>query len=137
MARLQWILLVLATLLLALSCGSATTFSYTVGPCQESAWSPDLKERVEIVARDSQIRIEQDVGYVCCARIALDLERQGNLLKVIETNEGEVCRCMCAYHVSARIGGLPPGRYRVQVWGIQYQDIHPLELLGENWVDLR
>lgn len=136
MARPGWFLLILTLLLFPLACTPGTTFSYTVGPCQEGAWSPGMKGRVEIVARDSQVQIEQDVAYVCCARIAVRLERRGQLLRIVETNEGGICRCMCAYHVSARIGGLPPGRYRVQVWGVQYQDIHPLELLGEDWVDL-
>jgi|YelNatPaOPRAMG01_1025707.scaffolds.fasta_scaffold285200_1 hypothetical protein len=136
MARTFRLLAVLGLLFLPLACGSAPTLSYTVGPCQESAWSPSMQNRVEVFARGSDLYLEQDVAYVCCARIALRLESEGNLLKVIETNEGEVCRCMCAYHVSARVSGLARGRYRVQVWGIQYQDIHPLELLGEETVDL-
>ncbi|MGC8875183.1 MAG: hypothetical protein ACP5SI_12160 [Chloroflexia bacterium] len=136
MSHLWRLLLLLCLLALPLGCGAAPRLSYTVGPCEEQAPAAERQNHVEISSRGSELYIEQDVAYVCCARIALHLERAGDLLKVIETNEGEVCRCMCAYHVSARVHGLAPGRYRVQVWGIRYRDVHPLELLGEETVQL-
>lgn len=135
---------VLALLLLALLVPSGClapapqgpTLRYEVGPCDESVDAFDMEPQVEITVHDGVIHISEDVGYVCCADIVLRLEREGDLIKVIETNEGEVCRCMCAYHIEANIAGLAPGSYRVQVWGIAYEDIHPLELLREARVDL-
>ena len=70
------------------------------------------------------------------AETHVEMQREGGVVKLIETNEGEICRCMCGYALEMENTGLPAGRYTVQVWGIQYDDVHPLELLGEATVDL-
>jgi len=136
MAR-KAIALALFSLLLLGGCGrAAPALNYEVGPCQGEGAPTRQENRVDISVQDSTIQLAQDVSYVCCARITLHMEQEDDLIKIVETNEGEICRCICAYHITGQVGGLRPGTYRVQVWGVQYQDVHPLELLGEATVNL-
>jgi hypothetical protein len=112
--------------------------NYTIGGCEKEieATRSGNGDEVEITVEDSIIRVEQKLTYVCCAGLSLALEQEGNTLKVMETNVGEICRCRCEYRVEANISDLAPGAYQVQVWGVQYEDVHPMELLGEATVTL-
>jgi hypothetical protein len=106
--------------------------SFDVGPCDENL-SPDTVREwagVKIVVQQDVVHIDQVLSYTCCAELALSAGRDGQIVRVIETNVGEVCRCMCGYPVIANMDGLDPGTYTVEVWGVQHLDIHPLELLG-------
>lgn len=116
---------------------SPPQLTYTVSACQEHVAVEDLPSwaRVEVIATEGAIRVQQNLSYVCCATVQLELEQADNVLKIVETNVGEMCRCMCGYVVDARIEGLRPGRYTVQVWGVRFEDMEP-ELLGEQVVDL-
>jgi len=98
------------------------------GPC-EGTVSPEAAG-VEVSVQGGAIHIDQNVYYTCCAELALAAGRDGSTIKVIETNVGQVCRCMCNYRVIANLEGLSSGVYVVEVWGVQYFDAHPLELLG-------
>lgn len=108
------------------------TYTYSVGECDEriTAEEADDWAGVEVSARDDGIDVEQNLYYVCCAYPALAVGRDGDVLKVIESNAGEVCRCWCGYPITATLSGIEAGAYTVEVWGVQYQDEHPLALLG-------
>jgi len=115
------------------------SLSFDVGPCDEEAIKPNGSKEwagVEITVQDGAIHIEQNLSYVCCAELALAAGRDGEVIRVIETNIGQVCRCMCGYPVPADITGLPAGTYTVEVWGVQHFDVHPLELLGSGEVTI-
>jgi len=43
---------------------------------------------------------------------------------------------MCGYEPSAELNGLQPGTYTVEIWGVQYVPMHPLELLGSAEVTI-
>ncbi len=107
-----------------------------VGPCDQSISMAALGEWAEVVVtvQDGAIHIEQKLAYVCCAELSISAGRDGNVLRIIETNVGEVCRCMCGYQVVVDLPGLPAGDYAVEVWGVQHEDVHPLELLGSAQV---
>ncbi len=109
-----------------------------VGPCDETIPSDTLGEwaGVEITVQEGAIHVEQNLSYVCCAELALAAGRDGVAIKVVETNVGQVCRCMCGYLVTADLTGLDPGTYTVEVWGVQHFDVHPLELLGSGEVTI-
>lgn len=110
--------------------------SSDVGPCDENL-SPDTVREwagVEIVVQQDVVHIDQVLSYTCCAELALSAGWDGQVVRVIETNVGEVCRCMCGYPIIANIDGLDPGTYTVEVWGVQHFDVHPLELLGSTEV---
>jgi hypothetical protein len=110
---------------------SAAELNYAVSTCNEKI-KMDNTNLVTITSNGSQMLVEQDAGYVCCAKIGMELKQAGNLLKIIETNTGDMCKCICGYHASAQISGLAPGSYHVQVWGIQFKDVQDLKVLGEG-----
>ncbi len=114
------------------------TLTSAAGPCDESIPLDELDTwaGVEVTAQNGAIHIEQNLFYVCCAELALSAGQEGATIKVIETNVGEVCRCMCGYSVRMDLTGLPSGRYTVEVWGVQHRDVHPLELLGSAEVTI-
>jgi hypothetical protein len=114
---------------------SAAELNYAVSACNEKI-KMDNTNLVTITSNGSQVLVEQDAGYVCCAKIGMELKQAGSLLKIIETNTGDMCKCICGYHVSAQISGLAPGSYHVQVWGIQFIDVQELKLLGEGVVTI-
>ena len=130
--------LLLLLLLLPLGCrpAAAPVLTYSVSPCQESIAPGDLATwaKVEAGYQGEAIVIHHNLDYVCCAEIELRLEREGSLLKIIETNTGEFCRCKCGFVVDAAVTGLPRGRYIVQVWGVAFEDQAP-ELLAEVVVE--
>jgi hypothetical protein len=121
--------------------GSGTTplaLEYTVGGCADESETSraDATNEVKITGSVDAIRLEQRLTYVCCAELELTVEREGNTLRIMETNVGEICRCMCEYFVEAEVSGLNPGEYDVEVWGVRYEDLHSPELLGEARVTL-
>ena len=114
------------------------TLAYSVGGCAEESdvtRATDLGE-VRIVSQGGAIHVEQKLNYVCCADIVVRLEQDENTIKLVEKNDGEICRCICEYEVEAEISGLDPGVYEVEVWGVEYQDLYDLELLGRGRVTL-
>jgi len=113
------------------------TLAWQVSPCQEGIRPDELAAwaKVEAQAEDGVIHLRQNLSYVCCAKVELSLERSGDLLRLVEVNTGQMCRCLCGYRVEARISGLPKGRYTVQVWGVKYEEQEP-KLLGEVAVNL-
>ena len=114
------------------------TLAYSVGGCAEESdvtRATDLGE-VRIVSRGGGIHVEQRLNYVCCADIVVTLEQAENTIRLVEKNDGEICRCICEYEVEAEISGLDPGVYEVEVWGVEYQDLYDLELLGRGRVTL-
>ncbi len=112
--------------------------TYTAGECRQDI-SPDKLQswaKVEISAADGVVKVTQNIDYVCCAKIEAQIEVEGQVIKIVETNVGQICRCKCGYELQAEIAGLPTGTYTIQVWGVQYQDAHPLEPLGEAEIKL-
>lgn len=115
---------------------SPVLLSAAVGACDETL-APDALEEwhgAEFEVRDGLIHFTHKVHYVCCAELALAAGRDGSAIKIVETNVGEVCRCMCGYTITAELTGLQPGTYTVEIWGVQHLRVHPLELLGEQTV---
>ncbi len=100
--------------------------SYDIGECDTSVTKG---ANLQISPVSDGIRIQQVLDYVCCAVIELRLEREGNLLKVIEKNTGDICKCMCSYDVDAQIKVLP-GTYKVEVWGVEHEG-YTTEKMGE------
>jgi len=111
---------------------------YAVGGCTDESDTSrgGVTSEVEITSNADAIHLEQRLTYVCCAELELTLEREGNAIRIMETNVGEICRCMCEYYIAAEVSGLGPGEYDVEVWGVEYEDLHRPELLGEGRVTL-
>jgi hypothetical protein len=150
--RRAWIVLTLSVLLTACGAPPATApvapavatalpspeLAYEVGECRQDIPAAKLTSwaGVEIATHDGAIHIEQRINYVCCAEIEVELQVEEQNVRIVETNVGQVCRCMCGYDLQAEVTGLPAGEYRVEVWGVQYKEVHPLERLGQATVTL-
>jgi hypothetical protein len=125
-----------------MGCADAGTalpeLEYTVGGCtdESEASRGGVTSEVEITGGADSIHVEQSLTYVCCAELELSLEQDGNTLRITETNVGEVCRCICEYSIVADVTGLDPGEYDVEVWGVEYEDLHTPELLEKAQVTL-
>jgi eight-cysteine-cluster-containing protein len=117
-----------------------TKLNYTVGGCAEKeereyTKTRGLGEKVDVRINNGFINLTHHLSYVCCAKmkVYLNLESYPNytLIKIKEKNEGEMCRCICDYEVDMKIGPLEKGKYRVQIWGIEFENM-PAELLWEK-----
>jgi len=114
------------------------TLTYSVGGCEEQSDTARAASdgEVQIVGEGDTIHVAQRLSYVCCAELELTTEQEGSTIRLLEKNIGEVCRCMCDYEVEADIAGLSPGVYQVEVWGVEYEDVHTPELLGQATIEL-
>ena len=117
--------------------------TYEVGGCGdqevgEIKRGASLQSKVEVSVGDSSIKLLHHLRYVCCAEIEVELasveEVDGQvLIKLLERNVGEMCRCICSYDVSIKLSGLKPGTYRIQIIGVEFEDM-PTEVLWEGIV---
>jgi len=140
--RLARLAVFLLTCFLAVACTTpelgSPRLEYTVGGCGEESQNSRAVTggEVEIVGQGDTIHVSQKLSYVCCAELELTTEQEGSTVRLLEKNTGEVCRCMCDYEVEADIAGLSPGVYQVEVWGVEYEDVHTPELLGQATIQL-
>ena len=114
------------------------TLTYSVGGCSEQSETTRAATggEVQIVGQGDTIHVAQRLTYVCCAELVLTTEQEDGTIRLLEKNTGEICRCMCDYEVEADITGLNPGVYQVEVWGVEYEDVHIPELLGKATITL-
>lgn len=113
---------------------STPTLTYQVGECDESLPPEELGKwvGVDIEATTSGFRFTQRISYTCCAKIvpAAGLDAETRTVRIITSNRGEVCRCICGYELTGEVGNLSAGSYTVEFWGVQKPRIHPLTLLA-------
>ena len=114
------------------------TLEYTVGGCSEESEPTRAATdgEVQIVGEGDTIHVTHKLTYVCCAELVLTTEQEDSTIRLLEKNTGEICRCLCEYEVEADIAGLNPGVYQVEVWGVEYGDVHTPELLGQATITL-
>ncbi len=119
------------------------TLSYEVGGCLsksvgEIKRGQELESDVEVSVGDSSIKLLHHLRYVCCADIVVEIksvEKEGDytVIKILEKNVGEMCRCICEYEITMKISGLKPGKYKLEIYGVEYEDM-PVEKLWEGEV---
>ena len=117
---------------------SKTEFSYSVVGCEKSTervGNSSSYGEIEVTVQNQSVVIRHDLSYTCCAKMKLDWSRDGNRINVTETNEGDMCRCVCNYDVNATIGPLSPGKYTIVVYGVRYQSIEP-DLLTQEEIEV-
>jgi len=124
---------------------TAPKLTYEVGGCGdqkagEIKRGASLQNEVEVSVGDSSIKLLHHLRYVCCAEIEVELasveEVDGQvLIKLLEKNVGEMCKCICSYEVSIKLSGLKPGTYRIQIIGVEFEDM-PTEVLWEGIVKI-
>ncbi len=119
--------------------------TYEVGGCGdqkvgEIKRGESLQNEVEVSVGDSSVKLLHHLRYVCCAKIEVELvsieKTDGQFtIKLLEKNVGEMCRCICSYDVAIKLSDLKPGTYRIQIIGVEFEDM-PTELLWEGVVKI-
>ena len=108
--------------------------NYEVSPCSDvanmSSWG-----NISLYGGVDQIRIEQNLSYVCCANLSVTAERTGRSIILYEENIGEMCRCICGYSLNITVPGLEPGMYSVEIHGVAFEAIEG-ELLYNGSVEV-
>lgn len=114
------------------------SLTYSVGGCDEESQSTraTTEGEAKIAGEGDTIHVEHHLTYVCCAELVVTMKQRGDRIRILASNVGEVCRCLCDYEVEADIAGLEPGVYQVEVWGVEYKDLHAPELLGQASIEL-
>jgi hypothetical protein len=129
-----WVRQVKVYLPIVLKAHSAEGFSYEASDCLDSSGKAEGDD-VEIWVEGHDISMKHSGAiYNCCATMVVDLIDQRPLLQLIEREtypQLGPCYCLCPYDLSARIPGLPPGTYRVEVW-----DESKTHLFGSAWVTI-
>ncbi len=111
---------------------------YSIGSCEKGAetrGNASSYGTTNVTAHNRSVVVSQNLSYACCARLKLDWSIDGKQITVTETNEGDMCRCVCDYRVNATIGPLSPGKYTVTVYGVAYQNTAP-DLLAHKEVEV-
>ena len=121
--------------------GASLEFSYQVSGCQEKREKEYSKirgemEKVDLKLEQGFLNLTHSLNYLCCAKMTAVLDSAENLgdytlIRIKEKNEGAVCRCMCDYQVSGRVGPLKEGKYLIQILGVEFKDI-PADPLWEK-----
>jgi hypothetical protein len=86
---------------------------------------PCADDRVELTVCGRTLHaVHWDALYNCCLvdDIAVSLSAEGNVLRLIETDPGGNCHCVCCYDVETTIIDLAPGMYIVQYCWEDYDD---------------
>lgn len=120
------------------------TFSYEIGGC-EIKRSGELKRsairsQVDVEVRGAEIALLHELSYFCCAELVLELKvvegDDYSVLRIFEENVGEICRCICDYEISIRITDLKPGRYKLEIYGVEHEEAQA-EKLWEGWAEVK
>lgn len=157
MAARRWMLYVVVAFIIlaaiafvALPCflgrppGGGPKLAISVGGCAEERVGELTRGHgsvgsVRLRVEGSSLILHHGLRYVCCADISASLyvEDRGDhrLLRIVERNSGEMCRCICDYEIELRVWDLEPGRYKIELYGVEYEGI-PAEKLWEGFVEL-
>jgi len=117
------------------------SFSYKIGACDQQFLSltPAEREKWKTLHwkyANGRLVIDQNVMYVCCAKIQASMAISDRTITIREENVGEVCKCQCGYHFHGEIANLPPGHYQLQLLGVKYKEVHPWASLGKAEIDI-
>jgi hypothetical protein len=117
------------------------TLAYEVGECDESLDVEALNEWDELTTEsgNDDAAFTHRLAYVCCADLVLSAgyDADAETIRLVETNQGEMCRCMCGYEIAGALGDLPSGDYRLEIWGVQHlPSEEPLTLLQATDIEM-
>lgn len=126
---------------------------YNVSGCEKQK-NEDIKTRnIEnsIILVGQFINLTYSFNSTCCAKMKVYLDDvvvesppnsskiDYTLIKLKIKNEGGRCRCICDYKINAELGPLgrweefeDAGNYRIQIWGIEFEDQKPEFLWEKN-----
>ncbi len=116
------------------------TLTYEVGECDESLTGEVLDAWAGVVVTPTAngFNFVHRIAYNCCADIIASLGQdiETKMLRLVETNRGEVCRCMCGYEMTGSVTDRLVDDYTVEFWGVQKPNMHPLEQLASTEISM-
>ncbi len=110
-----------------------TSLQYAISGCDSSKGAGISSS--SLYSENNYIILKQRLSYVCCANLTIDWEKNGYNIKIKEINTGEVCKCVCAYNVNARLGPLERGTYSVELYGVDYKGTGA-ELISKSRIEV-
>ena len=100
-------------------------FNTGCSDASRSVGGPCADDRVELTVDGRTLHaVHWDASYNCCPPddISVSLFVEGNVLRLIETDPGDGCHCVCCYDVETTIIDLAPGMYIVEYCWEDYDD---------------
>ncbi|MHC1604441.1 MAG: hypothetical protein ACXQTP_00515 [Candidatus Methanofastidiosia archaeon] len=92
--------------------------NYTISDCLRQPENTKKIEKIQVCAKKGEIIVYHLLTYVCCAEIELKTTVHDNVITIEEINNGDICKCICDYMVSADITNLESGRYTLIIKGV-------------------
>ena len=88
---------------------------------------PRHRPKTDIRVRDGIVKIIRMENTYCGSHLFVELEKEGNLLKLMESNYNPPKDCICKYDLNMEITNLDPGVYTVELWGIEQLQVNGTE----------
>ncbi len=115
-------------------CGEKETKEYT------KTRGSGKEQKVDVSIDNGFINLTHYLNYVCCAKMeiyldSLEVRPDHTLVKLKEKNEGKMCRCVCDYEIDMKIEAPGKGKYKIQIFGIEYENM-PIDLLWEKEIEV-
>lgn len=116
--------------------GTKPQIKYSVSSaCCPTSYEDIETDQVLLEVREGYIYLKHTMLYPCCAEFNVALDEallKDGIIAIKEKNVGEICRCICQYVIDVQVDPLPEGRYKVQIWGVEFHDQKPfLRWAGE------
>jgi predicted secreted protein len=89
-------------------------------PTDRPTPNPNACEKISISAQGSSVRFHHDRAVVnCCTELSTQVEIDGQTIRILEQESGDLCYCECEGGFGAWISNLALGLYEVEVWSSQ------------------
>ena len=115
--------------MLRIACVLSTLLFLSLGQPARAQYDPEWclgpeGDQFSVTVEDSAFTMfHQGAEYNCCPdSIELQVSIDGDLisLREVEHLESGGCACMCCFNLSATVGGLAPGTYRLEILWLEY-----------------
>jgi len=102
---------------------------YDIYGCQEPmekeyVFEKSENQKVTKYVNPDGVIFTHEINYVCCADLELEIasvekKQDLTLVKLTEKNAEQMCDCVCDYEIEMDLAPLEPGKYAVEMWGIE------------------
>jgi|GEM_PF-7102631 len=99
---------------------SVLGFVYSVSGCanssgQTKSLGPGEEVKPEIIVKGNNIIYHRAINHLCCRKVNISYDINGNEVRIYEEWYGEPCKCICFSELKANLT-LSPGSYNVSVY---------------------
>ncbi len=113
--------------------------SYSVSKCLGDPWNltedqlakPPYKVTSEVAG--GVIKLYKKQAHYCGADIKIEMQKEGNTIKLTESNHAPVAKCMCLYDVNVSLTDFNQNTNKIELWGVKQlaTELYPIEKLDE------